>query len=62
MNNNQRRGDEIIMWAIIDTNKGEVSCLEKTKKECQDTIKWLRLGDMLDGKRNKYIIVKEEEI
>lgn len=50
------------MWAIIDTNKGEVFCLEKTKKECQNTVWWLKFGDMLDRKKNKYIIVKEEDI
>ena len=50
------------MWAIIDTNEGEVLCLENTKKECQNTVMWLKFGDRLDGKRNKYIIVKEEDI
>lgn len=50
------------MWAIIGVNEGEIISLKDTKKECQEAVRWLKFGDMLNGAKNKYIIEREDRI
>lgn len=50
------------LWAVINVNEGRIISLKNTKKECQETIKWLRFADTLNASKSKYIVECEDRI
>lgn len=50
------------MWSIISIKEGRIISLKATKKECQETVRWLEFADVLNGTKDKYVIEREDRI
>jgi hypothetical protein len=50
------------MWVVIDVDKGEVIHLAETKKEALNEAQLQRYLDKFINYKNKYVVIKEEEI
>lgn len=50
------------LWAVINVNEGRIISLKNTKKECKESIKWLRFADTLNASKSKYIVEREDRI
>lgn len=49
-------------WVVIDVNKGEIIYLAETKREALEEVKLQKYLDNFINCKNKYIVVKEQEV
>ena len=49
-------------WVVIDVDKGEIIHLSKTKKEALEEVRLQKYLDKFINYKNKYVVIKEEEL